>query len=239
MTDKQAVSHIATQVARADETATSAAQQTLLGPAPHRAFSLSAAWRGALTGALAGPSCAPAPRGGQGSVGRTHECSARYAPAPCPQTFARLLSLPSLSSCTQSLPACPSMHVNLASAPACSLGRPARVRTCAELPKGTRASAVAGLAARLQLRPTEPRGPCAQARSCDALWCVVYAASHCVSQLGWRCRVRPRQLTPAMHVCSHACLSVQTCSAPGQCRALHSPAYEQVGNVRKLCIERG
>ncbi len=80
-----------------------------------------------------------------------------------PADSARLLSLPLLSSCTRSLPACPSMQVSLASAPACSLGRPARVHTCAGLPKGTRASAGAGLAARLQLRPTEPRGPCAQA----------------------------------------------------------------------------
>ncbi len=41
------------------------------------------------TGARQGPPAAlrGRARAGQGSTGRTHECSARCAPAPCPQTL--------------------------------------------------------------------------------------------------------------------------------------------------------
>jgi hypothetical protein len=181
-------------IVRADKTA-SAARQALPGPAPHRAFSLSAAWRGALPGALAGPSCAPPPRGaggpgagpgpamlpqplcaaaralGMGSTGRTRDAAhaARLLPGrrlcsspkpPCAGLMHSVIASVSINAC------------QVRATPACSLGRPARVRTCAGLPKGTRASAGAGLAARLQLRPMEPRGPCAQARSCNTVWCV-------------------------------------------------------------------
>ncbi len=263
-TAKQAYRCDADPTSRAPtRTAASAARQTQLGPAPHRAFSLSAAWRGALTGALASPSCAPAPRGASGGpapgLGPAKAPQPRCAAARAPGRgqpgvrmnaahAARRLPARRLCSSPES-PSAELMYSIIASVPiyasqfslspclqSGAAGEGAHLRGVAEGHPGVGGRGAGGAAAAAPNRAARPLRP---GRSCDAVWCVVYAASHCVSQLGWRCLVRPRQRTPAMHACSHACLSVQTCSAPGQCRALHSPAYEQVGNMRKLCIDRG